>query len=114
MNGMNEFTRACAVSDLRDDGAIAVLVGETPVAVVQSEGQVHAIHDVCSHAEIPLSEGEVFDGEIECWLHGSTFSLTSGRPLSLPAIDPVPVYHVKIDGEDVLVDVANPANASEL
>jgi len=57
---------------------------------------------------VRLSEGDVEDCEIECWLHGSTFSLETGAPLNLPATEPVPVYPVTIDGDDVLVDVANP------
>jgi 3-phenylpropionate/trans-cinnamate dioxygenase ferredoxin subunit len=50
-----------------------------------------------------LSEGDVEDGTIECWLHGSKFDLATGRPICLPATRPVPVYPVKIDGDDVLV-----------
>jgi 3-phenylpropionate/trans-cinnamate dioxygenase ferredoxin subunit len=66
---------------------------------------VYAIHDVCSHANVALSEGEVADGEIECWLHGSTFALATGKPTCLPAVEPVPVYPVKIEGDDVYVAV---------
>ena len=66
--------------------------------------------DVCSHAEVALSEGEVtFDDkgtpEIECWLHGSAFDLRTGKPSGLPATRPVPVYPVKIEGDDVLVSL---------
>jgi len=68
-------------------------------------GRVYAIHDVCSHANVALSEGEVADGEIECWLHGSTFALATGKPTCLPAVEPVPVYPVKIEGDDVYVAV---------
>ena len=54
-----------------------------------------------------VSEGEIDDQTIECWLHGSRFDLVSGRPTGLPATKPVPVYPVKIDGDDVLVSVTN-------
>jgi 3-phenylpropionate/trans-cinnamate dioxygenase ferredoxin subunit len=95
-----------AVSDFEEDKPEAVDVDGTPVAVVRTaEGKVHAIHDVCSHANVALSEGEVVDGEIECWLHGSTFSLATGKPTCLPAVEPVPVYPVKIEGDDVYVAV---------
>jgi len=93
------------VSDFEEDKPEAVDVDGTPVAVVRTAGRVHAIHDVCSHANVALSEGEVADGEIECWLHGSTFSLTTGKPTCLPAVEPVPVYPVKIEGDDVYVAV---------
>lgn len=98
--------RACALSQLPEVGAIRVVLDGIPVAVVRDEdGDVHAIGDTCTHADVSLSEGEVEDCSIECWLHGSRFDLRTGEPTSLPAIRPVPVYPVTIDGGDVLVDV---------
>ncbi len=95
-----------ALADFEVDRPEAVDVDGTPVAVVHTkDGKVYAIHDVCSHANVALSEGEVVDGEIECWLHGSTFALNTGKPTCLPAVDPVPVYPVKIEGDDVYVAV---------
>ena len=102
---MPEFVRACRVDDVEDGGALRVMVGTTPIAVVRSDGDVYAIHDVCSHANVALSEGEIEDQTLECWLHGSRFDLVTGRPTGLPATQPVPVYPVKIDGDDVLVSV---------
>jgi 3-phenylpropionate/trans-cinnamate dioxygenase ferredoxin subunit len=94
------FVRACAVSDLKDDGVISVELGGDETA-----GEVFAIRDWCSHAAVPLSEGEVDGYTIECWLHGSCFDLRTGRPTSMPATIPVPVYPVKIEGDDVLVSI---------
>lgn len=111
---MSGFTRVCSVSDVPDPGALRVDVDGVPVSVVRSDGEIYAIYDVCSHAEVSLSEGEVEDGEIECWLHGSRFDLRTGRPTSLPAFKPVPVYPVTLDGDDVLVDVAQPLVARPL
>jgi 3-phenylpropionate/trans-cinnamate dioxygenase ferredoxin component len=103
---MSEFVRACSVADLPDDGeAISVEVNGEPVAVVKTDGDVYAIRDVCSHAEVPLSEGEIYDHTIECWLHGSCFDLRTGKPTGPPATKPVPVYPVKIEGDDVLVAI---------
>jgi len=101
-----DFQRACAVTDVADGSAVRVTIDGVPVAVVRSSGEVYAIHDVCSHANVALSEGEIDDQTIECWLHGSRFDLVTGRPTGLPATQPVPVYPVKIDGDDVLVSVA--------
>ena len=100
-----QLVRACAVADVEDGAALRVMLGTTPVAVVRSNGEIYAIHDVCSHANVALSEGEVEDETIECWLHGSRFSLVTGRPTGLPATQPVPVYPVTIDGDDVYVAV---------
>jgi nitrite reductase/ring-hydroxylating ferredoxin subunit len=83
---------------------------------VRTDDGVYAIHDECSHASVPLSEGEIDSAacEIECWLHGSMFDLRTGKPTGLPATEPVAVYPCKVDGNDVLVDVANPLNETEL
>ena len=97
--------RACSTGDVPDEGAIRVMYDGLPVCVARSQGRFYALHDVCSHAEVPLSEGEVENGTIECWLHGSRFDLGTGCPLGLPATQPVPVYSVKEDGDDVLVAV---------
>ena len=100
------FTRVCSLDDLPDVGGLAVDVEGHLIAVVRdSAGEVHAIDDTCTHENISLSEGEVEDGEVECWLHGSRFDLRTGRPTSLPATRPVAVYPVKIDGGDVFVSV---------
>ena len=99
------FVRACALAELAENSALAVEVDGEDVAIVRSGDEYHAIADLCSHAAIPLSEGDVEDGEIECYLHGSRFDLASGKPLGLPATEPVAVYPVTVDGDDLLVDV---------
>ena len=105
MSESAEFVRACAVSDLKDDGAISVVLGGDEIAIVKTEGEVFAIRDWCSHAAVPLSEGEVDGFTIECWLHNSRFDLRTGKPTGFPATQPVPVYPVKIEGDDVLVAI---------
>jgi len=102
------LTRACALADVAPETAIAVEVGDEELAIVQSGGRFYAIADECSHAAIPLSEGDVGDGEIECYLHGSRFDLATGRPLGLPATQPVAVYRCQVVGDDLLVDVSSP------
>ena len=97
--------RACSLTDLPDEGAIRVDLGGKPVCVARSGGQVYALRDVCSHADVPLSEGDVEDGAIECWLHGSLFDLKTGQPSGLPATKPVPTYAVTVEGDDVLVQM---------
>jgi 3-phenylpropionate/trans-cinnamate dioxygenase ferredoxin subunit len=100
------FTPGCHLDEVPEQGALAVVVAGVPVALARSEGTLYAIHDVCSHAEVALSDGEVEDGEIECWLHGSRFDLATGLPRSLPATQPVPVYPVRVEGDAVLVGLA--------
>ncbi|MCW2714403.1 MAG: Rieske (2Fe-2S) domain protein [Frankiales bacterium] len=97
--------RACALSDLADDSALRVELAGRPVCIARSGGTVYAISDVCSHADVALSEGDVEDGKIECWLHGSLFDLATGEPTGLPATRPVPTFPVTVEGDDVLVQM---------
>ncbi len=102
--------QVCKLIDVPVPGALAVVVEGLPVAVVRdSQGGVHALRDVCSHADVALSEGEVDGCTLECWLHGSRFDLRTGEPSGPPATRPVPVYLVTVEGEGddavVLVDV---------
>jgi 3-phenylpropionate/trans-cinnamate dioxygenase ferredoxin subunit len=100
-------TTVCAFADLAPNSATRFVVAGTPVAVVRIGDDVYAIGDTCSHAEISLSEGEVLcdDKEIECWKHGSTFSLVTGEPQTLPATQPVPVFVARVVDGNVQIDV---------
>jgi 3-phenylpropionate/trans-cinnamate dioxygenase ferredoxin component len=102
------FVRACATSDVAPGTAVAVSVDGVEVAVVRDGDDWYAIYDECSHAAIALSEGDVEGNEVECWLHGSRFDLRTGKPTGLPATEPVAIYPVQVDGDDVLVDVQSP------
>ncbi len=95
--------KACALSDIPEEGAIRVELEGTPICLARSGGEVFAISDLCSHADVSLAEGDIEDGEVECWLHGSRFNLRTGQPSGLPAIKPVATYPVTVEGDDVLV-----------
>ena len=105
---MSDFVRACRVADVPPESAIPVEIGGTELAIVQSDGHFYAIADECSHAAIPLSEGDVGHGEIECYLHGSRFDLRTGQPIGLPATEPVAIYRCRVEGDEVLVNVSSP------
>ncbi len=103
------FQPACALAHLGDGSATRVVLDDVPVCLVRAGDDVYAISDVCSHADVSLSEGDVDGRTIECWLHGSRFDLATGRPTGLPATHPVPVYPVRLEGDTVLVDVTKDA-----
>ena len=99
------MVRLCAASDVETGTARRFDVGKHRICLVRIGDDFYAIGDQCTHADYSLAEGELYaeDREIECWKHGSTFSLETGEPQSLPATRPVPVYEVVRDGDDVAV-----------
>lgn len=99
--------RICGVEDVPTGEARRFDLGNLRVAVVRCGDDWFAVGDRCTHQDISLAEGEVHVDtlEIECWKHGSCFSLETGVPSSLPATRAVPVYSLRIDGTDVLIEV---------
>jgi len=92
-----------ALDQLPRDRGVRVKVGDNRIAMFRIEDDVYAIGDVCSHAEASLSEGDVWDGAVECPRHGSEFSLETGVPSSLPATAPVPTYEVSVEDGTVFL-----------
>ena len=98
---MGDLVRLCARDDLAPGSARRFDVDGHRIALVR-------IGDECSHADYSLSEGDVWEDEceIECPKHGSTFSLKTGEPQTLPATQPVPTYDVVVEGNDVKVVIS--------
>ena len=107
MAGNVTTQKICALADLVEAEPRRFEVEGHGVAVVRLGDDVHVIGDRCSHQNVSLSEGEVDPDTkmIECWKHGSMFSLTDGHPDSLPATQPVPVYTAVVRDGDVHVEV---------
>ena len=101
-----EVVTVARVEEIPPGHAARVEIEGTPVAVFNVAGDFHAVDDTCTHAEASLSEGELDVDEctVECPLHGSTFDLGTGDPLSLPAVEPVRVHQVIVD--DGVIKVA--------
>ncbi|MEI5676374.1 MULTISPECIES: non-heme iron oxygenase ferredoxin subunit [unclassified Nocardioides] len=104
------YERACALADVPLDEGLAVDVGRYTLAIARDGDEVYALQDLCSHAAVALSEGEVSDCQIECWLHGSRFDLRTGKPTGLPATEPVATFPVEIREDVVYVDVTTTLN----
>lgn len=104
---MPSKVRLCAADEVEPGTAKRFDVGEYRIALVRIGDDFYALGDRCSHEDYSLAEGELLqeDREIECWAHGSTFSLETGAPQSLPATKPVPVYAVTVEDGDVMVTV---------
>ena len=107
-------TVVAALDDISSGTVRRFEVGGRLVAVVRIGDSVYAIGDTCSHADVSLSEGEVLcdEKELECWKHGSAFSLETGEPTSLPATQPVPVYTASVVDGNIVVDVELLANSN--
>jgi 3-phenylpropionate/trans-cinnamate dioxygenase ferredoxin component len=101
---VTEVTRIAA-ADVKPGTAVRLEGGATGICLVRIDDDFYAIGDRCSHARVSLAEGDVNpdDCTVECWKHGSAFSLRTGEPQSLPAVRPVPVYAVRLEGDEVVV-----------
>ena len=95
----------CPLAELAPGSARRFDVAGRRIAVVRIDDDVYALGDQCTHANISLAEGEVDTDErtIECWKHGSTFSLETGEALILPATKAEPVYDVRVDDGQIVV-----------
>ena len=103
------------LDELEPGTARRVDIGGVQVAVVRIDDDVFAIGDICSHADVSLSDGEVWcdELELECPKHGSAFSLMTGDPNTLPATQPVPVYDASVVDGHVHVTITTPTNGTE-
>ena len=104
------FVRACALAEVAEDRATAVTIEDLEIAVARDGDEIFAVQDLCSHAEVALSEGDVEGCTVECWLHGSRFDLRTGKPTGLPATEPVSTFPVEVRGADVYVDIDTTLN----
>ena len=104
---MAGWVRVASVGELPERGLVHVEAeGEQVVLVATGDGAYYALKDRCSHADFPLSDGELIDDErLECQYHGAKFDVASGRAVALPAIRPVKTYEVKVEGDDLLIDL---------
>ncbi len=99
--------KICKLDELFSGKARRFEGADRAIAVVRIDKQVYAIGDKCSHADVSLSDGEVLcdTKEIECVRHASSFSLETGKPNTLPATQPVPVYVATVDNGDVFIEL---------
>lgn len=102
------FVKVANVSELRSGEMMAVTIGDDQVLLSNIEGSFHAIDDVCSHAYACLSDGEMDGEEAACPLHGGSFNAITGVPINPPAEEPLRVFQVKIEGDEIFI--APPAN----
>jgi len=99
------FVRAARLNDVLPGRVKVVEVGDEEVALCSVDGEIYAVANVCTHDNGPLAQGYLIGNEIECPRHGARFNVQTGEVKSLPAIIPLPTFEVKIEGDEILVNV---------
>jgi 3-phenylpropionate/trans-cinnamate dioxygenase ferredoxin subunit len=102
-----QFIKVATLEDLPEGGTLNVELEDGPkICLANSDGEIYAIADRCTHADFPMHNGTVHGGAtIECAWHGARYDMATGRPIRLPAMKPIKTYEVKIDGNDIYIAV---------
>ena len=102
---MGEFVTVAKKDDIPAGEVRVYNVNGKELAVAHTDDGYYAIDDVCTHDGGPLGEGYVEDTQIECPRHGARFDLRTGKAVTLPAVMPVNAYPVRVEGDDVQVEI---------
>jgi nitrite reductase/ring-hydroxylating ferredoxin subunit len=97
--------KAAGVGEVEDNGVIGVNVGGTDVALYRLGNEFFATSNICTHAFAYLSDGWVEDGRVECPLHQGLFDIRTGKATCAPLTRDIATYPVKVEGEDLLVEI---------
>ncbi len=105
---MSDFVDVLRLVDLPEGTAKRIEIDGEPIALVHTEGELFAVDDTCTHAEVSLAEGEIDGCTLECWLHGSRFDLRTGHPSGPPATKSIKTHPVQVigTGDDAIIRVA--------
>ncbi|MGI9553829.1 MAG: Rieske (2Fe-2S) protein [Thermodesulfobacteriota bacterium] len=102
---MGDFHKVAKISEILDGEIKAFIVDNLPIVICNRNNNFYAFRDECSHEAFPLSDGYFEGDNIACNYHGAEFDIKTGEALCLPAIEPIDVYEVKIDGDEILVKI---------
>jgi len=100
---MGDFVAVAKTNEVEEGVVKVVRVGDTPIGLTKVEGEFFAFADVCTHDDGPVAEGELDEYIIACPRHGAKFDIRTGKVKQLPAVMPIPVYAVRVEGDVVLV-----------
>jgi 3-phenylpropionate/trans-cinnamate dioxygenase ferredoxin subunit len=100
---MSDFESVAKVSEIPPGGRKSLVFDERAVLVFRIGNDFYAVEDVCSHDGQPLTDGPVEGFSVECPRHGARFDVRTGRPLCMPAVEPIATFEVKIENENVLL-----------
>ena len=97
------FVEVARQDELPPGGRKQVIVDEQPILLLNIDGQLYAIDDICTHDDGPLGEGPVCGYEIECPRHGARFDVRTGAVTRMPAVEPIRVHEVRLEGDKIYV-----------
>ena len=100
---MENFIKVASVSDIQDGDMISAEIEDGKVIIARLEGEFYAFDEECTHAGCGLSDGDLDGNVIQCPCHGAEFDIRTGEVLSPPAVEPLPIYQVRIEGDDILI-----------
>jgi 3-phenylpropionate/trans-cinnamate dioxygenase ferredoxin component len=101
------FVRVAALADVPPNTLLHVELEGHMVCLANADGHIYAFRDNCSHRDFPLSQGEIEDGTVTCAWHGASFEMKSGRATRLPAVKPVRTYEVRVEDDEILIDLSD-------
>ncbi len=99
------FQKLCGVNDLEENQTIVVEIKEKNILVTKINGEFYAVENNCTHENLPLNGGQVYEGQIQCPHHGARFDIKSGKATQFPAVMELKTYKVKIENDNVMAAI---------
>ena len=102
---LSEWIKACNFEQVKEGQLFGLTLNEKKILLANLKGKIHATDLICTHADADLSTGFLSEEGVRCPLHLSVFNLENGEPQNLPAETSLKVYNVKIDGNEIYVEI---------
>ncbi len=94
------YYRVASIGEIRNGERIFFEINALPVVLFNIGNQFYAIGDVCSHDDGPVGDGDLDGLVVKCPRHGGTFDVRNGKALTLPAVQDIPAYPLRmVDGQ---------------
>jgi len=102
---MSEFVKVATKSDIENGKMKAFTIKGKTITIANTDGEFLAFDDTCTHAQCSLAGGFLDSYTLTCYCHGGQYDIKTGEVLSPPPPSPLGVYNVKVEGEDLLIEI---------
>jgi len=102
---LSEWIKACSLGQVKEGQLFGLTINDKKILLANLKGKIHATDLICTHADADLSTGFLSEEGVRCPLHLSVFNLENGTPQNLPAETSLKVYNVKIDNNEIYVEI---------